>query len=172
MAAAAAIVCCAHSAHADSSSWLFVGTGPSWHSQGAGTESQLSLQLETGLGTPPDGSIIFGSLFRVQPHFGKGTDLGLTLRTATHGFVNGDWGAAVDLGGYQRWWGRESTGLLGSAVLGGPWGLTMSATATRGSNEGRSYSVVLGIDLLRLTVYRTTGDSWWKNPFPAHRPTE
>ena len=92
------------------------------------------------------------------------------LRTTTHGFVNGGWGAAIDLGGYQRWWGMGSTGGMGQLVLGAPWGITLAVGGGRGSNDGEHMSVMLGIDLARLTVYRRTGTSWWTNPFPAYRP--
>lgn len=161
-------------ARADVSSWLFVGGGPSFTQEGksAGTDRQASLQMDAGLGTPPADTVIFGGLYRVHTHFGQGTDLGLLLRTATHGFVNGDWGGAIDFGGYQRWWGIESTGIQGALVLGAPWGITFSAGAGAGTKDHRHYTAVLGIDLARLTVYRTTGDSWWKNPFPAYRPGE
>ena len=100
-------------AQADVSSWLFIGGGPSWTSGGVDpTERNLMFQLDAGMGTPPRDTIIFGGLGRMQTHFGQGTDLGLFLRVATHGFVNGDWGAAIDLGGYQRWWGIGSTGCV------------------------------------------------------------
>jgi len=160
-------------ARADVSSWLMVAPGSSWTRQGdEDWQQQLALQIDTGLGTPPSGAIVVGGLFHFQTHFGSGTDLGLMFRTATHGFVNGDWGAAVDLGGYQRWWGVGSTGGMGQLVLGAPWGITLAAGAGSGSNDGRHFSAVLGVDLARLTVYRRTGSSWWKNTFPAYRPEE
>lgn len=160
------------SAHADVSSWLFAGTGPSWVKSRGETEQQLSLKLDTGMGTPPSDTIIVGGLFRVETHFGRGTDVGLALRTATHGFVNGQWGGALDLGGYQRWWGAESTGGVVSLVGGAPWGITLVLSAGRGSNEAEHYAATLGVDLARLTVYRRSGEQWWKNPFPAYRPDE
>jgi len=158
---------------ADVSSWLFVGMGPSWVEQhSADTEQQLSLQLESGLGTPPRDSVIFGGLFRTHTHFGQGTDLGLFIRTATHGFVNGDFGGALDLGGYQRFWGIGSSGLGGSLVLGAPWGITLSAGGGFGTNDSKSFSAVLGVDFARLTIYRRSGQTWLKNPFPAYRPED
>ncbi len=172
---AAALACFWPStAKADVSSWLFVGAGPSWTQEGkkAATERQLTLQLDTGIGTPPDAPIIVGGLGRFQTYFGQGSDIGLLVRTATQGFVNGNWGAAIDLGGYQRWWGIGSTGLTGSLVLGGPWGITLVGSGGFGTNDQKSYSAVLGIDFARLTIYRTSGDSFWKNPFPAYRPDE
>jgi hypothetical protein len=160
-------------AGADVSSWLYFGGGPSFtqHEQGSRYE-QPTLQMEAGLGTPPADTVIFGGLYRVHTHFGQGTDLGLMLRTATHGFVNGDWGGGVDFGGYQRWWGVGSSGLQGALVLGAPWGITLSAGAGAGTNDARHYTATIGIDFARLTIYRRTGDSWWKNPFPAYRPEE
>ncbi|MBI3202086.1 MAG: hypothetical protein HYZ29_11130 [Myxococcales bacterium] len=160
-------------ARADVSSWLYVAPGYSWTKQGdQATQSQPALQLDTGMGSPPKYAVIVGGLLHWQTHFGRGSDLGLLLRTATHGFVNGGWGAAVDLGGYERWWELGSAGGMGQLVLGAPWGITLAGGAGRGTNDGQHYSVTLGVDLARLTVYRRTGDSWWKNTFPAYRPEE
>ena len=161
-------------AGADVSSWLFVGGGPSWLRQGSDAELELapSLQIQTGMGTPPSRTIVLGGLGTMQTHFGHGTDLGLALRIATHGFVNGDWGAALDLGGYQRWWGEGSTGGTAALVLGAPWGITLGLNGSMGTNDHLGYSGVLGIDLARLTVYRRSGQSWLKNPFPAYRPKD
>ena len=33
-----------------------------------------------------------------------------------------------------------------------------------------AFGATLGVDLARLTVYRRSGQNWWKNPFPAYRP--
>jgi hypothetical protein len=172
----ALVVCAlavASPARADVSSWLYLGGGPSWLTTAErGTTTESSLQMETGLGTPPADAFAAGGLFRVHTHFSRGTDLALLARVATHGFVNGGWGVGLDLGGYERFWEQGSTGLLGSLVLGAPWGITLSATAGFGTNEQRIYAGTLGIDLARLTVYRRTGQSWFKNPFPAYRPEE
>ena len=102
----------------------------------------------------------------MHTHFTQGTDLGLLLRTASHGFVNGGWGGAVDLGGYQRWWGGTSSGLMGSLVLGAPWGITLSVGAGVGNDEARTYTASLGVDLARLTVYRRSGMNWWDQSVP------
>lgn len=169
----AGLVALPQPARADVSSWLYVAPGYSWTQERKdATEHQPSFQLDTGLGTPPSHTIVFGGLFHWQTHFGGGTDLGLLARVATHGFVNGDWGAALDLGGYERWWGRGSAGGMGQLVLGAPWGITLAGGGGSGTNDGRHYSVTLGVDLARLTVYRRTGERWWKNPFPAYRPEE
>jgi len=160
-------------ARADTSSWLFLGPGASHlERRNESNVERFLLQFDTGLGTPPRNPVIVGGIFRVQTHFGDGTDLGLLVRTASRGFVNGDWGGAIDLGGYQRFWGEGSSGFTGSLVLGAPWGLTLSAGGSLGTNDARTFSAVLGVDLARLTVYRRTGDTWWKNPFPAYRPEE
>jgi hypothetical protein len=160
-------------ARADVSSWLLVAPGVSrTHEQDRDWHTQPTLQLDTGLGTSPANFLVVGGLFHLQPHFGRGSDLGLMFRTTTRGFVNGDWGAALDFGGYQRWWGMGSTGGMAQLVLGAPWGITLAVGGGRGSNGGEHMSAVLGIDLARLTVYRTTGSSWWPNPFPAVRPDE
>ncbi len=160
-------------AQADVSSWLYLGGGAGMVEVPDKTSEWVpSLQLDTGIGTPPSGLVMVGGGFRLHTFFGDGSDLGLVARTASRGFVNGGFGAAVDLGGYQRWWGPGSTGLMASLNLGAPWGIVLSGTGGRGSNEGQHFAVTLGIDLARLTVYRRTGDSWWRNTFPAYRPEE
>jgi hypothetical protein len=161
----------ARGARADVSSWAFVGAGPSWVE---GDEHEQTLQpsmlIETGLGTPSRHPLIFGGLFRFHTHFGEGTDLGISMRGATRGFVNGGFGLALDLGSYFRFWGEEdSFGPQGALVLGAPWGITLSGGGGLGSNGGRHFGVVLGLDFARLTVHRETGTSWYPNPFPAGR---
>jgi hypothetical protein len=157
-------------ARGDVSSWLFVGTGPSsMRTSERGSDERWSLGVDAGMGTPPEGVIVVGGLGRFQTHLGRGTDLALLLRTATHGFANGDWGGALDLGGYQRFWEEGSSGGTGSLVLGAPWGITLSLGASLGTNDARTFSALLGIDLARLTVYRAAGQDWWVNPFPPSR---
>jgi hypothetical protein len=156
-------------AEADVSSWLFLGTGPVWLSHSGDRDREWALQLDTGMGSSPREPIIIGGLARLYVPAGSGADVGLLVRTATRGFVLGDWGAAVDLGGYQRWWSPESTGGQGSVVLGAPWGLTLSVSGGIGTNESEHWGACLGVDLARLTVYRSTGESWWSNPFPPVR---
>ncbi len=136
---------------------------------GDGFDTQPLLSLQTGMGTPPNSPIIVGGMFKLNTYFGRGTDLGLSLRTATQGFVLGDWGAAIDLGGYQRFWEVGSTGGQGSLVLGAPWGITLDVTGGIGTNDARHVSAVIGIDFARLTIYRTSGQNWFMNPYPAHR---
>jgi hypothetical protein len=155
-------------ARADVSSWLFVGSGPSRvRLSDQRAIEPLSLQFDAGLGSPPSGAVAVGGLLRLQPYIGHGSDLALLLRTATRGFNNGTWGGALDLGGYERWWGPGSAGATASFVLGGPWGLTLSIDGTLGSNAGQSVSAVFGVDLARLTIYRGSGLNWWENPFPV-----
>ena len=131
-----------------------------------------SLTLEAGMGLPPSGLGTVGGLFHLQTHFGRGTDLGLLARFATRGFVLGDWGGAIDLGGYERFWGVGSAGGLGSIVLGAPFGLQLAVQGGVGSNDAHHVSLMLGIDFARLTVYRTTGTQWFPNPYPAFKKPE
>lgn len=154
-------------ARADVSSWLFVGGGASgvWPPHVAG-HGDAALQIDTGLGSTPSGSVVVGGLLRMQTHFGDGTDFGLYLRTATGGFARGTWGAALDLGGVERTWG-PAPGYSGSVVLGGPWGLALSLGATRDSKDVTTFTAVLGVDFARLTVHRSTGTGWMPNPFPS-----
>jgi hypothetical protein len=152
---------------------LFVGGGASRLDRPEQAEEQQPLfQLDSGFGSSPSYPVSVGWLGRVSTHFGDGTDLALLLRGATQGFVLGNWGGALDLGAYQRWWGADATGLMGSLVLGAPWGVTASVTAAFGNDDAQTYSAAIGIDLARLTIYRLSGESWWENPYPAYRPGE
>jgi len=122
------------------------------------------MQIDCGVGTDAIGPVILGGLFRVQPVFEHGADLALLARVATTGFQTSYIGVAFDAGLYQRWWGYESTGFLGEAVLGGPLGLQLSAMGTVGSNSTWGFGTALGIDLARLTVHRDHLLDWWPNP--------
>ncbi len=173
VALALALLVSARPAHADVSSWLFAGGGAGLLRQSGESTLPLSLQFDAGMGSPPSGPVILGGLARIQPYLGHGTDLSLLVRATTHGFSNGDWGGALDLGAYGRFWGIGSQGVTGSLVLGAPWGITLDLGASVGTNDQQSVSAVLGIDLARLTVYRQSGLGWWPNPFPVDgRPGE
>ncbi len=168
----AALSLSAARARADVSSWAYAGYGPSTVDDGDGFETQHFLQLETGLGTPASNPFIVGGLLKLGTHFGRGTDLGLSLRGATQGFQLGGFGLAVDLGAYERFWEVGSVGGQGSLVLGAPWGITMSLTGGLGTNDARHASLSIGIDFARLSVYRLDGENWFPNPYPAYRPKQ
>src|SRR5438132_1713788 len=96
---------------------------------GAPTDRPGALQLEMGVGSPPHGAVVVGGLLKTMTFFSKGTDVVFAPRVATGGFVRGGFGLALDAGAYQRWWGPEnSTGFMGSVILGAPFGLQLAAT--------------------------------------------
>lgn len=154
-------------AHADVSSWLFAGGGYALTEDEGKTAGHGGLRLQLGTGSSPDALFVVGGTAHTLSLFGAGTDLALTARLATGSFVRGDWGIALDAGGYQRWWGEGSSGFLGSVALGAPWGLQAVLDFETGTRSARTYAAFVGVDLLRLTVYRTTGTSWFPNPKPA-----
>ena len=129
------------------------------------------MRLATGMGTDPSKNVVIGGLLRLDTLFGQGSDLSAVARTATYGFVNGNWGLALDLGGVARYWGTPNVfGASGTVVLGAPWGLELELGGMLGSHDSHGMSAIIGVDLARLTVYRQSGSSWWKNSFPAVRP--
>lgn len=158
-------------ARADVSSWFLAGGGVTFlpHDHLA-TQRPGTLHLELGVGSPPHTPVIVGGVFKSLTFFGQGTDLLLVTRVASGGFVRGGFGLAVDAGGYQRWWGvTNSTGFTGALVFGAPFGLELTALTEQGSNQVHTYGATIGVDFLRLTVYRTALNNVWPNPFlPAH----
>ncbi|HEX3595761.1 MAG TPA: hypothetical protein VHU80_11680 [Polyangiaceae bacterium] len=167
--AAVTVALSAVPARADVSSWLFAGGGASaLYRPHVSGDTAAAMQFDAGMGSSPAAAIAVGGLVRMQTRIGDGSDFGLFVRTATGGFVRGNWGGAIDLGGYERWWGPASApGYAGSLVLGGPWGLTLSLNAARDTKDANTFTAVFGIDLARLSVYRTSGLGWMPNPFPT-----
>lgn len=167
LACGSVFLAAARGADADVTSWLYVGGGlASSAMAGSATEVPGLFAAETGLGSAPEKDVIVGGLFKSLTYFGQGTDLGLAVRGASGGFVRGGFGLALDLGGYVRLTRQGSQGFLGALVIGGPLGLQLAATTEIGSNDARVYGATLGIDLLRLTVYRTATQRYFPNPFP------
>jgi hypothetical protein len=153
---------------ADTSAWLFAGVGALSWKQGDGdfaVDSALSLDL--GVGTSPDAPFIFGGLARVTPILGSGTDLALLGRVATRGFQAAQLGVALDAGAYRRFWGEGSTGFSGALTLGAPLGFTLSLQGSVGTDSAVAFGAVVGLDVLRLTVYRQSLLQWWPNPHAA-----
>jgi hypothetical protein len=163
---AALVLLSARAARADASAWLFAGGGATSWKNGDATTLDPMLAFDLGVGTSPRGRFIAGGLVRLAPILGQGSDLSLLARGATRGFQAGDFGLAVDAGIYGRFWGAESTGFAGGLTLGAPLGAQLSVQTMIGSHDAFAVSAVLGLDLLRLTVYRRTLLDWWPNPSP------
>jgi hypothetical protein len=163
LALALALLTAPATAGAQATSWLYVGGGAGVVDRDE-QETRSALQLDTGLGTSAEHPLVVGGIFRVQGYFGAGADLAAAARLVTRGFAIGGFGAGIDAGVYQRWWGADSTGFTGNLVLGAPWGITLLGGASVGSGDQRLYFASLGIDLARLTVHRHTGLDWFANP--------
>ena len=122
------------------------------------------------MGTDPSKQLIVGGMLRLDTLFSHGSDLSAVARFANYGFVNGNWGIALDVGAVARYWGPSNAyGVTGTAVLGAPWGIEVELGGMSATHSTLGFSAVIGIDLARLTVYRQSGSSWWKNTFPAVR---
>jgi hypothetical protein len=172
LAATLGLSLCARSARADVSSWVFVGGGASQlHQQALSSRTVGSMRVQFGLGTDPSHPLVLGGLFSFEPNFGYGSDLGLLVRGATRGYVNGGFGLALDAGPYERFWGQRSVGGESMLWFGAPWGMSLGLGGNLGSHDASGFSAIFGIDFARLTVYRNTGTSWLTNPFPAYRAT-
>ncbi|WP_437946268.1 hypothetical protein WME98_36320 [Sorangium sp. So ce296] len=153
---------------ADASAWTFVGAGAvGWKQGDRDLVLDGALSLDVGVGTTPDAPVIVGGLVRATPLLDSGIDLALLARVATRGFQAGQLGLALDVGGYQRFWGAGSTGVAGALTLGAPLGISLSLQGSYGTDDAVSFGAIAGIDLLRLTVYRQALLPVWPNPFPA-----
>lgn len=159
------------SAQAEVTSWLSIGGGAS-RVELAGGSSPLRFQLPTniGVGLQPSLPIIVGVGVKLHPYFGEGVDYGAYLRAATQGYALGGFGVALDGGGYLRSFDNEASGLMGILNLGIPWGGVISLNYSRSSEGQQTIGATVGIDFLRLTVYRLSGEQQWPNARPAWRP--
>lgn len=162
------LLCSPKEAAADVSTWAAVAGGAgSLRSPTEPGAFRGFTQFEAGVGTTPASSVVVGGLFKTLTFFGFGTDIAWTARAATGGFARGDWGLAFDAGPFYRLWGpAQSTGLLASLTVGGPWGFQGSALFQQGESDSRVVGVVLGFDFMRMSVYRTAGTTWLPNPLP------
>ena len=168
-----ALLAAPRTARADVSSWAFIGGGVSQLAERTLSSRTVgSMRVHFGVGTDPSHPVVLGGLFSFEPHFGHGSDLSLSLRTATRGYVNGGLGLALDLGPYYRYWGPDSVGGAGTLWLGAPWGVCLGLGGSVGSQDARGFSAILGVDFARLTIYRNTGTNAFPNPFPAYRPKD
>lgn len=165
-------LCLPKAARADVASWMFVGSG--W-SRVEGTSStprdvdgnHAALVVDAGLGTNPANAWVVGGVFNASGHFGYGVDLGGAVRLTTGGYSRGTWGFGFDLGPQYRF--GDLPGPVGSArlLIGGPWGLGLSAGGSYGADDVVTVLVALGIDFARLTVHRSSGLDWFPNPHPS-----
>jgi hypothetical protein len=163
---------------ADTSAWASVSGGVALHEgepapesttdAAASGEDQVApqLQADVGVGTTSAAPVIVGGLLRVSPTFGQHTDFALVARGATRGFQTGPFGVALEAGGYARADDEASVGFVGGAVLGGPLGVQLTVLAHVGTTDEYGGSALLGVDLLRLTLYREDVVDWWPNPLP------
>lgn len=171
---AAAVLLSAAPAAAETSAWLSANGGTTILTV---NESEVkvrgSMTFDVGVGSSPQEDLIFGGLFRVAPIVAEGTDLEFILRGATRGFQTGPFGVAVDLGGYLRLFDPSDPqgGFVGGVVLGAPLGFQLSLTGMAGTMKSYGGQAVLGIDLLRLLVYRQDLTEWWPNPLSPSDPT-
>jgi len=164
----------ASSARADASAWAFVGSGATvWKQSEEPTYTPANtIIVEGGVGTRPDAPVIVGGLFRFQPVLlHAGIDASFLVRLATRGFQAGGFGLALDSGFFVRPWGAQSIGYSGSAAFGMPFGITLMGFGEAGIDHAFTFGGVLGIDLLRLTVYRQFGLNQWPNASPAGQLT-
>ncbi len=179
--AALAVLSSSGVARADASGWLFVGGGALAWKQGSGTVGQAqydgrlggngTMTFDVGAGTSPDKPFIVGTFARIQPIFKNGTDLGLMVRGASHGFQVGSLGFALDAGTFFRTWGTKAWGFSGGLNLGVPLGITLGLQAQVGTNNSVGFGAVAGIDVLRLTVFRRALTDRWPNTSPDYRPS-
>lgn len=160
------------SARADVSAWLQASAGQTtWRHRSQDFRVDGTISIDAGVGSSPKGVVVIGGLARVIPYTGSsmGADVALLARGATRGFMTGPFGVALDAGVYGRAWGVGSAGFAGGVTLGGPLGLSLSATIFAGSGDTIAIGSVLGVDFARLLLFRDQLRERWPNPRPADR---
>ena len=157
-------------AWADASAWAYAGGGALLLKEGTqALTPRAAMSFEYGMGTNPDGKFIIGGLFRLTPVIDLGPDMAICIRAATHGFQASKFGAAIDVGYFQRLWGSYSSGVTGTFTIGFPLGFSLSLHGIYATNETVGFGAMVGIDFLRLTIYRQVLLDTWPNPSPAHQ---
>ena len=161
----------ASSARAETTSWVSLGGGIG-HLETPGRVNAVSAQIpiDAGVGLPPSMPVVVGLGVKFLPHIGEGLDYGAYVRAATQRYVLGGFGLALDAGAYRRTFADESSGFLGVLNVGLPWGFVASGNYGRAADGVQTLGVSLGLDFLRLTVYRLAGEQQWYNVRPAWRP--
>ncbi len=168
------VLLAAPSAHAEVTAWVAASGGTTFLTT---NESEVrvrgSMAFDGGIGSSPADDYIVGSFFRVAPIVAEGTDMMFFLRGATRGFQVGDFGLAVDLGGFVRVFdpALPGGGFIGEVVVGAPLGLQLALSGHAGTEKSYGGSAVLGLDFLRLTIYRQSLTEWWPNPLSPTDPT-
>jgi hypothetical protein len=156
---------------AEVTSWLSIAGGASRLELSGGTSPlRFQLPVDVGVGLQPSLPVVVGVGAKLLPHFSEGVDYAAYVRAATQGYVLGGFGVALDAGGYLRGFDNDKSGLLGVLNLGIPWGLIVSVNYGRNGDGDQTMGASVGIDFLRLTVYRLAGEQQWPNPRPAWRP--
>ncbi len=174
LAASAFVLAATGAARADTSAWVSANGGTAIYSMdGADVAVRGMMAFDAGVGTSPTAPFLVGGIFRLAPILPEGVDAFFLARGATGGFQTGDFGVAVDLGGYVRSFGplSPSGGFAGSFILGAPLGFQLTLTGQVGTASTYGGSATLGLDLLRLTVYRQSLTEWWPNPSSPGDPT-
>jgi hypothetical protein len=171
LSVAVALLAASGEARADMAGWFSVGFGGArLQADGVDPHWRYHLPFNVGMGAPPSLPVFVGVGARLDPYFLDGFDWAAYARIATRSYVTGYWGVALDGGGYSRSFGQGSSGWMTTLNVGGPWGFIVSGNLEMGSNGAKTTSFTLGIDLLRLTVFRLSGEQQWPNVNPAWRP--
>lgn len=164
-------------ANADITSWLALGAGGGvQRSDVSGSvDAAPSFSASIGVGSSPAPPVIVGGVFRTLVHFGLGTDISVSARVATRGFVRGGFGLAIDVGPAYRYWRGGDYGrypLQGVITVGLPAGLQVGIGghfwSLDNANSAMGAFAVLELDLLRLTLMRKDNlEQYWPNPSAA-----
>jgi hypothetical protein len=158
-------------AQAEVSSWLSLAGGAARVGRSDGSSPiRLQFPINVGVGLQPSLPVTVGVGVHLTPYGGEGVDYGAYLRAATQGYVLGGFGVALDAGAYARSFDGGRGGLLGVLNLGVPWGGVIAVNYGRSGEGEQTVGATVGIDFLRLTVYRLAGEQQWPNVRPAWRP--
>jgi hypothetical protein len=164
-------------AHADITSWLALGAGGGMQRSdvSGNVDAAPNFTASVGVGSSPNPPVIVGGVFRALVNFGLGTDISVSARIASRGFVRGGFGLAFDVGPAYRYWRGGDYGtypIQGVLTIGLPAGLQVGLGghfwSLDANNSALGGFAVVEIDLLRLTLMRKDNlEQYWPNPSAA-----
>ncbi len=143
-------------AHGPTKGFIFASGGVATHTSNGVDSRSTAPFFMTGVGAEvyEQHGVHFApmvdAIVRSRANVATSTDVALVSRVSSTGFVDGGFGAAIDLGVWTRVHGGHAIGPLAGLTLGAPAGVQASWIVQHGDSDVRGFAVVVGFDLARV----------------------